>query len=182
MLSFCNLAALKYFICWKMKRILFVAFIFIVAFSCKKNSKINQSTVIKNTPVVDSTAQIKNVPVSFAFNLNDPLYNKLNFSGSWQYLDGFGVRGIILTNFGGVIFALERDCPYNPNDSCSTVTVQTNSSAIICGKYDIHNNWLPCCNSQFKLDGTLQSGPSLYPLKKYKVSQDQTSGSVTISN
>ena len=153
-----------------MKKFLFVIFVFAAAFSCKKNNSIT------------SNGGIRNVPVYFTFNLSDPLYNQLNYSGSYKYLDGFGVRGIIIANFGGVIYALERDCPYNPNDSCATVTVQSPNLTVACGKYDTKKNWVPCCNSQFLLNGTLQKGPSVYSLKTYYVSQDPSTGTVTISN
>ena len=125
------------------------------------------------------TNQIRNVSVNLPFSLNDPIYSKLSYSGNWMYIDGQGVRGLILTNVGGVIYALERNCPYSSNDSCATVTVETGNTSIGCGKYDAKNKWVPCCNSQFLLDGTLQKGPSVYSLKKYYVSQDGSNVTVT---
>ncbi len=142
----------------------------VLIYACSKNSN-------------GVTNGIKYVPISFQFSVNDPVYSKLGFSGNWMYLDGYGVKGLILSNVGGVIYALERDCPYNPNDTCALCTVLTGNTMISCGRYNTKKVWVPCCNSSFLLDGTLQKGPAVYSMKKYNVTQpDPSTGIVTITN
>jgi len=143
-------------------RILFLAFI---ALSCSKSN---------------GDQYIPVVTVQHQLDLNDPLYTKLNYNNGYVYLDYDGVKGIIVVNSGGIIYALERDCPYQPNNACAKVTVENGGITIRCGSYDASKKWVPCCNSQFKLDGTLLQGPSKYSLKRYNVVQDGTV--INISN
>lgn len=150
-----------------MKYLFFILVAGLSFISCGKNS----TTATNTIPVVSVYHQL---------NLTDPLYTKLNFPNGYVILDGDGVKGILVTNSGGQIYALERDCPYNPNDACAQVSIETSGNTIRCGKYDTNKKWVSCCDSRFTMDGTLLSGPAKYSLKRYSVMNDGTT--VTITN
>jgi nitrite reductase/ring-hydroxylating ferredoxin subunit len=125
---------------------------------------------------------IPSVPVYLQFNIDNPAYYKLENQGGWMYMDG-GVRGlVVIHNYDDMIYAMDRACPYNYQDSCAQINMENGSLFMKCGKYDTYdkNKWIPCCNSEFNLTGGIVSGPAQYPMRAYKV---QMSGSlVTISN
>lgn len=119
-------------------------------------------------------SDIPNVPVNLTINLNLPQYFNLQNQGGWVY-ENAGVRGIVIYHhYDDKFYALERNCPFQPNDSCATVSVETNNLFLRCGHYKSQTDttWIPCCNSQYSLEsGFLLSGPSRFPLKNYRISQ-----------
>ncbi len=123
---------------------------------------------------------VPQVPVNITVNMNLPQYLILQSQGGWAYLNG-GVKGIVLYHhYDDNFYALERNCPYQPFDSCATVTVENNNVFLRCGKYKSDNDttWIPCCNSQYSLEaGFLLSGPSQFPLTNYRVGR---SGNVLV--
>lgn len=137
-----------------------IALVFILA-NCNKNNNNQQN-------------DIPNVPVSVTVNMNLPEYLSLQSQGGWAYIEG-GVKGIVLYHhYDDNFYALERNCPYQPFDSCATVTVELNNVFLRCGHYksDTDTTWVPCCNSHFSLEaGYLISGPARYPLKNYRISR-----------
>ncbi|MDO4881317.1 MAG: hypothetical protein Q3983_08560 [Capnocytophaga sp.] len=59
-------------------------------------------------------------------NLNLPMYDNLKQPLSPVYLDNVGLRGVIVINVGGTIFARERACPNHPLSDCSTMQTKDN--------------------------------------------------------
>jgi len=115
---------------------------------------------------------IPSVPVNITINMDLPLYINLKNTGQYIYIDG-GVKGIILYHhYDDQFYALERNCTYQPFDTCSRVTVQTDNFYIRCGRYQNDTTFIRCCNSKFQLEGGyLIDGPALAPLKQYRVSR-----------
>jgi nitrite reductase/ring-hydroxylating ferredoxin subunit len=115
---------------------------------------------------------VPSVPVNITVNMNLPEYLILQSQGGWAYLNG-GVKGIVLYHhYDDNFYAMERNCPYQPFDSCAIVTVENNDVFLRCGQYksDTDTTWIPCCNSQYSLEaGFLISGPSQYSLTNYRV-------------
>lgn len=140
--------------------ILAIAIVFLLA-QCKKDNGQAQNNV-------------PNVPVNITINLNLPQYLPLQSQGNWVYENG-GVRGIIIYHhYDDMFYALERNCPHQPGDSCATVTVENNGVFARCGSYKSQSDttWIPCCNSHYALEGgILISGASRFSLKNYRVSQ-----------
>jgi nitrite reductase/ring-hydroxylating ferredoxin subunit len=153
-----------------MKQSLFFLFALVIFAPACKKSPANDSALI---PVVN---------VYYQVYLNDPLYSKLNYNNNYVYIENIGVKGLIVANVGGIYYALERDCPYNPNDACAKVAVESTLITIRCGSYDSKNKWTSCCDSKFQLDGTLISGPAKYSLKRYNVSTSPDGTTLTITN
>ena len=111
----------------------------------------------------DKSDEIPYAYVNFYINPNSTQYSELNNIGGFVYVTG-GVRGIILyrRNIDEFV-ALERNCPYQPLNSCATVEVD-NSYIVAVDS---------CCGSQFLLmDGSLVSGPATTQLKLYRTSYD----------
>lgn len=101
--------------------------------------------------------------VNFYINVGSTQYQGLNNIGGWVYVTG-GVRGIIIyRNSTDEFVALERDCPYYPNNTCALVTVD--KSNVTCTD--------TCCGSQFLLmDGSIVKGPATTQMKLYQTSFD----------
>ncbi|WP_146904327.1 Rieske (2Fe-2S) protein [Adhaeribacter aerolatus] len=100
---------------------------------------------------------IPNVIVNEQLNLTNIQYNRLRQDNGYVYLNA-GVRGIIVIRENANRYrAIERNCPYKPEDACGIVEV------------DASNLFLkdPCCGSQFDLSGQVTGGPATYPLRQY---------------
>ena len=139
----------------------------VLAFACKKDTNQWNNT------------EIPNVPVNITINTALPLYSDLQIPGRWVYVTG-GVKGIILVHWhDGMFYALERNCPNRPFDSCSVVTVEDNSVFARCGSM-VGTEYKPCCDSRFQLEtGAVVRGPSVFGLRNYRVS---SSGSLIFIN
>lgn len=91
-------------------------------------------------------------------------------NGGFIYVDA-GVRGIILYRKTVQEFiAFERNCTYQPLDSCATVEVDESLLFMVC----------PCCGSTFDFEGNPTGGPAEWPLKRYRTYLD--GNFVTITN
>ena len=125
--------------------LLFTSVIF-VASSCKK----------------DDTEDIAQYYVDFTIFINEPAYINLNAIGGWMYINA-GTKGIIIYRRSQTEFtALERNCTYDPNASCSIVEVLSGISAID-----------SCCTSRFSIfDGSVMNGPATRPLYQYRTTFD----------
>lgn len=149
---------MKKFIQYILTSVLAITIVFVLA-RCGTNNNGQQNDVPQ-------------VPVNITVNMALPEFLILQSQGGWAYLEG-GVRGIVLYHhYDDNFYALERNCPYQPFDSCATVTVENNDVFLRCGQYDMDNDttWIPCCNSQYSLEaGFLLNGPSQYPLTNYRV-------------
>ena len=109
------------------------------------------------------TDVIPNMFVNQYVYVNNPTNFKLNAIGGWIYLTG-GVRGIILYRKSSDEFiAYERNCTWQPNDACATLSVDSTNVSI-----SDH-----CCSSKFVImDGSIQQGPATIPLRRYQAAFD----------
>lgn len=107
--------------------------------------------------------QIPNAYVNFYIDVTSTQYIGLNNIGGYVYVTG-GVRGIIIYRRSFDEFmAYERDCPYQPSNSCALVEVD-NSAVMVVDS---------CCGSQFLLlDGSIIQGPATTMLKQYQTAFD----------
>jgi len=110
--------------------------------SCKKDEK---------------SSSISQVPVDFYLYLNEPSNVALNAIGGWMYVNA-GTKGVLIYRQSTTGFtALERNCPYDPNEDCSLIEVYSGISAID-----------SCCKSQFSIyDGSIINGPAAQSLYRY---------------
>ncbi len=94
-------------------------------------------------------------------NLNYPQYQRLKLDEGFVYVEGAGLRGIILYRAGeNSFYAYERACPHHPEASCAVVQVDGSTLFMI-----DH-----CCNSTFSFsDGSPTKGPAQRPLIRYRV-------------
>lgn len=109
--------------------------------------------------------QIPNAYVNFYIDVTSTQYIGLNNVGGYVYLTG-GVRGIIVYRRSVDEFiAYERNCPYQPSNTCALVEVD-NSAVMAVDS---------CCGSQFLLlDGSIIQGPATIMLKQYQTAFDGT--------
>lgn len=101
--------------------------------------------------------------VDFYINTTSTQYLELHTVGGWVNVTG-GVRGIILYRKSvDEYMAFERNCTYQPSNSCARVSVDnTNLIAVD-----------SCCGSKFLMtDGSVLQSPAVYPLKQYRTSLD----------
>lgn len=114
------------------------------------------------------------VPFSpIVLNLNLPEYIALKSNGGFKELSSSvgGVQGIIVYRVDASTYrAYERNCSYQPNDAC--VTVSAHSS----GLYMVD----PCCGSTFSFsDGSPLGTPAWRPLRQYQTSVLNSELSIT---
>ena len=133
-----------------MKHLFYFVFIFIFITSnanCKKEKR----------------DDIPYTNVDFFIYTDDPSYISLSTIGGWEYVSG-GVRGLLIYRKSNSEFmAYERNCPYQPNEPCSTIMV--NNTNIIAVD--------TCCKSEFSIyDGSVLKGPATWPLKAYNTTYD----------
>jgi len=93
-------------------------------------------------------------------NLSYPQYQRLRMDGGYVYIEGAGMRGIILYREGENSFrAYERACPHHPEEDC---TVQVDGSSLFMVDR--------CCKSTFNFsDGQPTGGPAQRPLLQYRI-------------
>ena len=107
--------------------------------------------------------EIPNAYVNFYIDVTSTQYSGLNNIGGYIYVTG-GVRGILIYRRSTDEFmAYERDCPYQPSNSCALIEVD-NSAVMAVDS---------CCGSQFLLlDGSIIQGPATKMLKQYLTTYD----------
>lgn len=136
------------------RRILIIAII-LVTFSCKKSKSIN------NDPIPD-------LPVNITINMALPLYSHLQSIGTHVYEQG-GVKGIVIVHHSDDNFyAFDRNCPYQPGNSCSRIELDSSVLIFRCGE-STNTGFQKCCDSRFQMDGVVFNGPALFGLKRYQV-------------
>ncbi len=94
-------------------------------------------------------------------NLSYPQYQRLKSDGGYVYIEGAGLRGIILYRAGDNSYtAYERACPHHPEASCAVVQVDGSTLFMVDR----------CCNSTFNFsDGQPTGGPAQRALIQYRI-------------
>ena len=109
----------------------------------------------------DDNDFIQEVYVNEQIDLSLPEYSDLNSPGSAIFIDG-GVKGLIIYHEIGEKYKVyDRNCSYEPQQSCSKID-SINSGLAFCG----------CCSSVFTIynNGEPINSPALLPLKSYNYS------------
>ena len=57
-------------------------------------------------------------------NINLPSYNDLKYNGGSYYINGLGVKGVILFNLNDNIIAWEASCPNEKPSDCSRMEIK----------------------------------------------------------
>lgn len=128
-----------------------------ISLSCKDESRTNFCT-----PEVFVDAYV---------NTALPQYQQLNIIGGWAYVPG-GNRGLFLyRNVNDEVVAFDRNCTYQPFDSCSTVSLNNSEAFLQCGSYS-GTDWKACCNTKYNLEGFPYEGFARCALRKYNVSRN----------
>jgi nitrite reductase/ring-hydroxylating ferredoxin subunit len=106
---------------------------------------------------------IPNVLVDISVNINSPGYINLTAVGGWMYFNG-GSRGLLVYRYSPEQFnAFDRHCPFEPEQSCGILSVASDNVSLKCA----------CCETTFlMLDGSLQAGPAVQPIRRYSTSFD----------
>ena len=103
------------------------------------------------------TPNVPDVLVNEQINLTNIQYNQLRQNNGFVYIAG-GVRGIVIIRTSATQYiALERNCSYDPQNTCATVEMDPSRFFLVD----------PCCNSQFDLFGQVIRGPATYRLRQY---------------
>ena len=116
----------------------------------------------------DDQPLIPYAPVNLSINITNQQYAALRTDNGAVTLpvkgaagDG-GVKGVIVVRQSASSYlAFERNCPYQPYNACSLVSLDKNSRLFMRDS---------CCNSQFDLKGQITGGPTSRPLKQYSTS------------
>ncbi|MCQ2283304.1 MAG: hypothetical protein MJZ57_00215 [Bacteroidales bacterium] len=103
------------------------------------------------------------VKVDFTIYPNDVMYHQLINYGGYVYLTG-GVNGIIVYRLDDwTFFAYDRACPHDFENPDSWLYVAPDGLRLVDS----------LCGSTYNiLDGSVLSGPSLYPARKYNTRFD----------
>jgi len=114
-------------------------FIIMALSSCNKD----------NQPVVNG---VPFVAVNVLINTNNPAYFDIQVPGGWVY-HAAGSRGLIIYRRSQDVFvAMDRHCPFRPQDGCQ---VNMDQSAVF-------SEDTGCCSSQFGVnDGSILQGPAV---------------------
>lgn len=128
---------------------LFAFALAVLASSCKKDEK-------GGVPLTG---------VNININVNLPEYNDLAVPGGWVYLTG-GSQGLIVYRKSTDEFvAMDRHCPYRPEDVCKVVVDES----------EVIARDTACCHSAFLLlDGSVTEGPAALGLKRYNTTFNGT--------
>ena len=101
--------------------------------------------------------QIPAAIVNETINLTNQQYLSLQFVGGNVTISG-GVRGIIIYHASNNEYrAFERNCSYEPLNTCARVEVDGSGLFLIDS----------CCTSTFNFDGFPTGGPASLPLRLY---------------
>ncbi len=125
---------------------------------------------------VVNSQTIPSVAFSTQINVTNQQYQALRFINGVVVLPasgiaGGGVKGLFIVRQSATTYAaFERNCPYQPYDACSLVSLDRS-------RLFFRDT---CCNSQFDLQGQVTGGPANRMLRSYTTNLN---GSLlTISN
>ncbi len=123
-----------------------------------------------------TTQAIPSLSFSTQLNVTNQQYQALRFDNGVVTLPASGINGggvkglLVVRQNANTYLAFERNCPYQPYDACSTVSIDRS-------RLFFRDS---CCTSQFDFRGNVTGGPALRPLRQYNTS---LSGSIlTITN
>lgn len=106
----------------------------------------------------DKQTGVPPVSLDITINTNLPEYIDLQAPGGWVYLTGGSLGLIVYRKNQDEFVALDRHCPYQPENLCRVFVQQDNITALDTA----------CCHSGFLLtDGSVFNGPSSFSLKQY---------------
>lgn len=101
--------------------------------------------------------QLPFVSFTETINITNQEYVTLRADNGAAYTKG-GLKGLIVVRqTAGTYLAFERNCPYRPYDTCARVSIDPSRLFLKDA----------CCNSQFDLQGRVQSGPASRSLRQY---------------
>jgi len=116
----------------------------------------------------DTTTTIPLVPVNVQLDLLDQQNKALRFdNGIVAIPPGSangqgGLKGIYVVRQNATTYlAFERNCTYQPLNSCATVSLDRSSRLFFRDS---------CCTSQFNLQGLVTAGPATRSLRQYATS------------
>ncbi|UOQ78833.1 hypothetical protein MUN84_10035 [Hymenobacter sp. 5516J-16] len=122
-----------------------------------------------NSATNDAQPQIPLAAVNEVVFLTNQENSNLRFDNGAVYHKG-GVRGLIIVRQNANSYlAFDRNCPYQPLDTCARVKIDP-----FLRLYD------PCCKSQFSFQGQVQGGPATRPLRQYNTAL--SGNTLTITN
>lgn len=125
------------------RRFLLIGMISLVLFTCESS---------------EPEDQIPLALVSETINLTNQQYLNLQFNGGHVNIDG-GVRGIIIYRVSETEYrAFERNCSFEPLNTCARVEVDGSNLFMID----------TCCSSTFDFNGFPTGGPATLPLRQYQ--------------
>jgi len=124
-----------------------------------------------------TTQTIPSISFSTQINLTNQQYQALRFDNGVVTLPATGITGggvkglLVVRQDANTYLAFDRNCPYQPYDACSTVSLDRSSRLFFRDS---------CCTSQFDFRGNVTGGPATRALRQYSTS---LSGSLlTITN
>jgi hypothetical protein len=124
-----------------------------------------------------TTQTIPSISFSTQINVTNQQYQALRFDNGVVTLPATGINGggvkglLVVRQNANTYLAFERNCPYQPYDACSTVSLDHSSRLFFRDS---------CCTSQFDFRGNVTGGPATRSLRQYTTS---LSGSLlTITN
>ncbi|GGG37542.1 QcrA and Rieske domain-containing protein [Hymenobacter glacieicola] len=122
-----------------------------------------------NSSANDAQPQIPLAAVNEVVFLTNQENSNLRFDNGAVYHKG-GVRGLIIVRQNASTYlAFDRNCPYQPQDTCARVKIDP-----FLRLFD------PCCQSQFSFQGQVQGGPATRPLRQYNTAL--SGNTLTITN
>lgn len=137
-----------------MNKFICILLLLFTAVACKKNS-------VNTPPIAD-------VPVNITINMALPSYAHLQNTGTFVYEPG-GVKGVVVVHHSDdQFYAMDRNCSYQPDQSCSRIEVDSSFLVFRCGE-SIPGGFQKCCDSRFFMDGQVFNGPAVFGLKHYLV-------------
>ena len=114
-----------------------------------------------------TTQTIPSISFSTQINITNQQYQALRFDNGVVALPATGINGggvkglLVVRQSAGNYLAFERNCPYQPYDACSTVSLDRGSRLFFRDS---------CCTSQFDFRGNVTGGPATRPLRSYSTS------------
>lgn len=99
--------------------------------------------------------------VDISINVNNPAYVDIQVPGGWLYLTGGSLGIIVYRKTLDEFVALDRHCPYQPEEVCRVIVDDTEVTA----------RDTACCHSAFLIiDGSVTEGPASIGLQQYNTS------------